>query len=268
MNFPGIAFTGLSNVHPSVAGLTAFQSGNNINLGFNSTTNQSIPASGILGNLNFVGSGTGSLNWISGSVVLKDENNNSLPKTLNNGLISLRNTISPTINNVPSTLCLNQPAITLVGNPSGGTFSGTGVTGNSFDPSAAGVGTHHITYEIASNGCNTSVSATVEVLAIPTGNAGNDITICSGQTTTLSAFGGISYNWSNGSNGSIITVNPNQSTTYYVTIGNANGCSIVDSVSVFVINSSPVEITGNSFQATCSGTGGIQLQAVNAVSIS
>jgi hypothetical protein len=35
---------------------------------------------------------------------------------------------------------------TLVGSPSGGTFIGPGVTGNTFDPASAGVGTHSITY--------------------------------------------------------------------------------------------------------------------------
>lgn len=35
---------------------------------------------------------------------------------------------------------------TLTGTPSGGTFSGTGISGNTFDPSAAGVGTHWVAY--------------------------------------------------------------------------------------------------------------------------
>ena len=40
----------------------------------------------------------------------------------------------------------NDPAVTLVGNPAGGTFSGPGVSGNTFNPSVAGVGNHTITY--------------------------------------------------------------------------------------------------------------------------
>jgi hypothetical protein len=39
----------------------------------------------------------------------------------------------------------DEPA-TLFGSPSGGTFIGPGVSGNTFDPASAGVGTHSITY--------------------------------------------------------------------------------------------------------------------------
>lgn len=47
-----------------------------------------------------------------------------------------------------------DPPITLGGTPAGGTFSGPGVTGNQFDPSAAGPGTHTIAYSYTdANGC-------------------------------------------------------------------------------------------------------------------
>ncbi|MDC8004521.1 HYR domain-containing protein [Aureisphaera galaxeae] len=61
------------------------------------------------------------------------------------------------------------------GTPTGGVYSGTGVTddGNgmtySFDPAAAGVGTHTITYTFTdTNGCTNSASDDVEVFALPT----------------------------------------------------------------------------------------------------
>ncbi|QIE58286.1 HYR domain-containing protein [Rasiella rasia] len=61
------------------------------------------------------------------------------------------------------------------GTPTGGVYSGTGVTddGNgttySFDPAAAGVGTHTITYNFTDgNGCSGSASDDVEVFALPT----------------------------------------------------------------------------------------------------
>ncbi len=61
------------------------------------------------------------------------------------------------------------------GTPTGGVYSGPGVTddGNgmtySFDPAAAGVGTHTITYDFTDgNGCSGSANDDVEVFALPT----------------------------------------------------------------------------------------------------
>ena len=55
--------------------------------------------------------------------------------------------------------CIGDPAATLGGSPVGGTYSGTGVVGNDFDPATAGLGVHVITYSLA--GCNTTINVTV-----------------------------------------------------------------------------------------------------------
>jgi hypothetical protein len=48
-------------------------------------------------------------------------------------------------------------AATLVGSPSGGVFFGEGVSGNQFDPSAAGVGSHSVVYTVVDvEGCISS----------------------------------------------------------------------------------------------------------------
>jgi len=47
--------------------------------------------------------------------------------------------------------------------PSGGTFSGTGISNNLFNPVAAGIGNHTITYTVTDNGCSSSASAIIEV---------------------------------------------------------------------------------------------------------
>ncbi len=47
--------------------------------------------------------------------------------------------------------------------PSGGTFSGPGISNNLFNPVAAGMGTHTITYTVTENGCSSSASSTIEV---------------------------------------------------------------------------------------------------------
>lgn len=72
---------------------------------------------------------------------------------------------SPVINfSLKAILCSNGPVYTLTATPVGGTFNGTSVTGNSFDPSI-GIGMYLITYSITgSNGCSASHIETQEVV--------------------------------------------------------------------------------------------------------
>lgn len=75
--------------------------------------------------------------------------------------VKLIPTIDFTINN--NLLCSNDAIITFTANPSGGTYAGTGVTTDNFDPSI-GVGTYPITYSVTvSNGCVATASQTVDV---------------------------------------------------------------------------------------------------------
>ena len=55
--------------------------------------------------------------------------------------------------------CPGDPSTILVGNPLGGTWSGTGVVGGSFDPATAGVGNYVLTYSMAN--CNTTINVIV-----------------------------------------------------------------------------------------------------------
>lgn len=62
------------------------------------------------------------------------------------------------------TTCVEAGAVVLTGSPSGGTFSGTGVTGNTFDPSTAGEGQFDIEYSFTDgNGCSTVEIQTIVV---------------------------------------------------------------------------------------------------------
>lgn len=52
------------------------------------------------------------------------------------------------------TLCYSDGSITLSeGTPSGGTYSGPGISGTTFDPAAAGIGEHTITYSFSDGNC-------------------------------------------------------------------------------------------------------------------
>ncbi|MGZ4098698.1 MAG: T9SS type A sorting domain-containing protein, partial [Bacteroidia bacterium] len=51
-----------------------------------------------------------------------------------------------TLSSNSTTFCIGDNAVTLTGNPSGGTFTGAGVNGNTFDPAISGVGVFNIYY--------------------------------------------------------------------------------------------------------------------------
>jgi hypothetical protein len=79
-------------------------------------------------------------------------------------------TVFPIVNismNVSSsTVCVDDANVTLTGSPSGGTFTGTGVSGTAFDPSIAGTGTFLITYMVTdTNSCNFATTQSVTVNA-------------------------------------------------------------------------------------------------------
>ena len=60
--------------------------------------------------------------------------------------------------------CLNDAAVTLTGTPTGGTFSGTGISSSQFNPANADTGTHTITYTYTDgNNCTDSISQNVTV---------------------------------------------------------------------------------------------------------
>ena len=64
-----------------------------------------------------------------------------------------------------SAVCENAAVIDLTLDPIGGTLSGPGVTGTSFDASAAGVGNHVLVYTFTGpNGCDATASLNVDVV--------------------------------------------------------------------------------------------------------
>jgi hypothetical protein len=80
-------------------------------------------------------------------------------------------TVSVVVNQLPSltyhqnpnAVCSNHSAFTLsTGFPTGGTYSGLGVTGNTFDPATAGTGTITITYSYTdANNCTNTITQTI-----------------------------------------------------------------------------------------------------------
>ena len=173
---------------------------------------------------------------------------NTLPVVSFSGLNPV-NCFAPAVNN-------------LVGNPTGGVFSGTGVTGNTFSPTVAGVGgPNTITYSYTdANGCsNSSIQQTIVIAGANITASAVSNSICAGSSTIFLATGGQTYIWSPsiGLNSSISaspTAQPNVSTTYSVFGIDVNGCTGTASVSLTVTPLPNVAATGINI---CYGQSGI-----------
>ena len=96
-----------------------------------------------------------------------------------------------------------------------------------------------------------SSSITITVNPTPNADAGGDKTICSGNSTTLTASGGGTYVWSHlaGATASV-TVNPTTETSYTVSV-TLNGCVDTDEAIVFV-NDKPA-VSAGAPQSICAG---------------
>jgi hypothetical protein len=79
--------------------------------------------------------------------------------------ISVYSLPTVTWTSVLANCCLNDQPIPLSGGlPTDGTYSGTGVSQNSFNPSLAGIGTHQLTYTyIDPNNCSDSANQSISV---------------------------------------------------------------------------------------------------------
>jgi gliding motility-associated-like protein len=86
--------------------------------------------------------------------------------------------------------------------------------------------------------CSTTTTVNVVVNPLPIISV-QSITICAGQSATLTAFGASVYNWNTNSNLNPLVVSPNATTTYSVTGTNLN-CTSSTTATVFVENSPTV----------------------------
>jgi len=161
-------------------------------------------------------------------------------------------------------MCADATPFNLTAVDAGGTWTGNGITNPStgtFDPSAAGAGTHTITYEIA-GACGDTGTTTITVYALPSITASaSPQTICLGQEVILTANGGINYSWGNSGTGSPIAVFPTANTTYTVTGTDDNSCSNTAQVTVMIIDN--FDATISSAGPFCSADNSITLTAAD-----
>ena len=108
---------------------------------------------------------------------------------------------------------------------------------NIANPIASPTVTTTYNVQVTNGTCSSIASVTVTVTNLSI-NAGNDVTICAGETAALSASGGTTYSWSP----TIGLTNPNvanptafpTSTTTYTVTATTNGCSSTDQITVTV----------------------------------
>ncbi len=131
------------------------------------------------------------------------------------------------------------------------TYSWLPITGlsaaNIANPIASPTATTSYTVTGTSGSCTSTDIVMITVTTMPTANAGSDISICTGNTTTLNASGGTAYSWLpvTGLSSAAIAnpvANPAATTTYTVTVSNGN-CSATDMVTV-TVTSPPIPNAG------------------------
>lgn len=169
-----------------------------------------------------------------------------------------------------SQYCIEDGVVALTGTPSGGTFSGPGVTdlggGNGeFDPSAvSGGGVYDVTYSYTdpTTGCTVEDVQSVTVHEVTASAVATSSVICFNETVDLDgaasntapSSGSLSYSWSSpvgglsNSNSAVATFTPPTPVTgvivFTLTVTDAQGCIDETTVSVEVLPIPTVSFTG------------------------
>jgi hypothetical protein len=97
------------------------------------------------------------------------------------------------------------------------------------------------------------IQLTIQIVPLPTIDAGTNVAICAGSSTTLTATGGVSYAWSPATGlsaitGSSVNASPTTTQNYIVTGTDVNGCINTDNITVTV---NPIPSISVSTAAAC-----------------
>jgi gliding motility-associated-like protein len=142
---------------------------------------------------------------------------------------------------------------TVILNASGGvTYVWTGGVNNGV-PFTPGASQTYTVLGTDANGCQNFASVAITVNPLPTVSV-NSGTVCSGNSTTLTANGAATYSWSSGASGNSVSVSPATTSVYTVTGTSGNGCSAQATASVTVNNLPPVSVNDPSVCAGATAT--------------
>lgn len=163
---------------------------------------------------------SGALHTISGIF------NDTIPNAAGcDSIITINLTITqPTSSSIAPNLCSNSYTA-----PDGQVYSQSG-TYTAIIPNTAG--------------CDSTITINLTLTPAPIVNAGADQVICEGSSVTLSGTGATVYNWSDGIINAVAFQPPVGTHNYIVTGTSANGCTDIDTVTVFVTPLPVVSFTG------------------------
>lgn len=117
--------------------------------------------------------------------------------------------------------------------------------------------TSNTNYSVIVNvgGCVDTANFPVTVNPLPSPTITGGTTVCSNDSITLSAAGGISYTWSTGATSASITVTPiSNPTSYTVVVTDANGCVDSTSTSINLLTTPTIQINGGNSVSVCNGS--------------
>lgn len=162
----------------------------------------------------------------------------SVTQTDANGCIGTSAPVTVVVNALPTVnagndfaVCQNGQAILSASGASTYTWDNN-VTNN-----ASFVVTQTTTYTVTgtdANGCQNTDEVTITTNALPTVEAGSNITQCGEQTVTLTATGATVYSWNNNVTNGTAFEAPFGTSVYLVTGVDANGCANTDAVTVTI----------------------------------
>lgn len=139
-----------------------------------------------------------------------------------------------------STQVTASGASTYTWSPGTGLSATTGATVTA-NPTAS---TNYTVIGTDGNGCKDTITVGIVVNPLPTASISGTNTVCQGDSTVLTASGGVSYAWSNSATTASTTVTPASATTYTVTVTDGNSCTDTDQITVNVNALPTVSITG------------------------
>lgn len=116
-------------------------------------------------------------------------------------------------------------------------------------------------FTITVDGCSNVQEVTVVVNPNASPVISGDLSICEGESATLAAEGGVSYEWNTGDTTASISVNPTMTTVYSVMATNSYGCTGESSQEVTVHPLPAVDFTGLP-DTVCIFTEGVPLTGI------
>ena len=145
-------------------------------------------------------------------------------------------------------VCEDAADIALNGSPGGGTWTGTGVTGNNFDPS---VGTQTLTYTFTDvNGCTNSCMTTITVNPLPVVTCGSYGPVCVSDPDVVLGGSPVGGTWTGtGVTGNMFDPNAGTQTLTY-TYTDGNGCTNSCMTTITVVNTCN-DLCGNAIAVGC-----------------